>query len=127
MTTLDEILEANRVAVEHLVAAAERCEPRFTEPRAPEKWSPSQITEHVARALDESTNMVAGSPTKFPALPSFIRPPVRGLLFNRTLKKDGFPKARTSGPFFGRVSVPDYARFQEIHVRHHTKQMPGVA
>jgi hypothetical protein len=27
---------------------------------------------------------------------------------------------------FGRVSVADFARFQELHVRHHILQMPGA-
>ena len=27
---------------------------------------------------------------------------------------------------FGSVAVADYARFIEIHTRHHTKQMPAV-
>jgi hypothetical protein len=28
---------------------------------------------------------------------------------------------------FGRVSMADFARFQELHVRHHILQMPGAA
>ena len=36
-------------------------------PRAPGKWSPSQIIEHVARSLEESANMAAGRPSKFPS------------------------------------------------------------
>jgi hypothetical protein len=28
---------------------------------------------------------------------------------------------------FGRVSVTDYARFIELHTRHHTRQMQGTA
>ena len=55
--------------------------------------------EHVARALEESANLVAGSPTKFPTLPAFIRPIVRVLFFNRTIKKGKFPRAKTSKAF----------------------------
>jgi hypothetical protein len=165
MSSLEEVLNANRLAVASLIAAAERSEPTWQVPRAPGKWSPSQVTEHVARALDESASLVAGAPSKFPDLPFFLRPLARGLLFNRVLRKNGFPKAKTSRPFdpevgpptpaharvrletacarfdracrehpaigrletstFGAVSLTDYARFQEIHVRHHTRQMPG--
>ena len=135
-------------------------------PRAPGKWSPSQLVEHVAVSLDEAANVVSGRPSKFPALPFFVRPVLRLLLFNRVLKNGAFPKARTSKPFnpavgpatpaearvrleaalarfdrqcraraeaedsvssatFGVVRLTDYARFIELHTRHHTKQMPS--
>jgi hypothetical protein len=156
---------ANREAVADLLAAAERCGGVWTVPRAAGKWSPSQIVEHVARSLEESANVVSGTPSKFPNLPFFLRPLARGFLFNRVLRNSAFPKARTnkamdpvSGPAtpaearirlenalakfdrecrrsaqagqtvasatFGNVSVADYARFIEIHTRHHCKQMP---
>ena len=136
-------------------------------PRAPGKWSPSQVVEHVARSLDESANVVSGAPSKFPKLPFFLRPVARGMLFNRVLRNGAFPKARTNkamnpaeGPAtpaaartrleeaharfdracrasatsggvvssatFGNVSVSDYARFMELHTRHHCRQMPGA-
>jgi hypothetical protein len=163
---MDTRLAANRAAIGDLIAAAERAGGVWTIARAPGKWSPSQIVEHVARALDESANVVSGAPSKFPKLPFFLRPVVRGFLFNRVLKSGAFPKARTNkamdpavGPAtpaearvrlegalarfdqecracekadgvvasatFGRVSVADYARFIELHTRHHCKQMPG--
>jgi hypothetical protein len=119
----------------------------------------------VALALEESANVVAGERSKFPTLPTFLRPLVKHLFFNRILKKGTFPKAKTnkalnpaSGPatpasarvrletalstfddacraraasmqtvqstIFGAVSVRDYVRFQELHTRHHCKQMP---
>jgi hypothetical protein len=165
MVDVNQALAANRDAVAALLAAAESCGDRWLAPRAPGKWSPSQIVEHVARSLEESANVVAGVPSKFPTLPTFLRPVVRGLLFNRVLKKRAFPKAKTnaamdpaSGPptpaearvrlegalvkfdrecrasaeggrsvesmTFGTVSVADYARFIEIHTRHHCRQMP---
>ena len=167
MADVDAVLAANRAAVSDLIAAAESTGPAWATPRAPGKWSPSQIVEHVARALEESANVVEGAPSKFPSLPSFVRPLARGLLFNRVLKKGAFPKAKTntacdpaSGPpspidararldgamarfekacraraatgqhvpsaIFGNVTVEDYARFQEVHTRHHRKQMPGA-
>jgi hypothetical protein len=163
---VNSTLAANREAVNSLVAAAEGCKAVWTAPRAPGKWSPSQIVEHVARSLDESANLVSGAPTKFPNLPFFLRPVARGFLFNRVLRTGGFPKAKTnkamdpaSGPAtpaeartrlegalarfdrecracaeagkgtiesgaFGRIPLVDYARFIEIHTRHHCKQMP---
>ncbi|MCM3880509.1 MAG: DinB family protein [Vicinamibacterales bacterium] len=96
MAELDDLLAANRSAVGDLIAAAERANAVWTTPRAPGKWSPSQLVEHVARALEESANVVSGAPSKFPTLPFFIRPLVRGLFFNRVVKNKKFPKARTN-------------------------------
>ena len=165
MADVSAVIVANREAVNELVAASERCGAVWTTPRAPGKWSPSQIVEHVARSIEESANMMAGAPTKFVTLPFFLRPVARTLLFKRVLRTGGFPKAKTnkamdpqSGPAtpahartrlegalvrfdrelraraqasdtvtsgaFGTVPVVDYARFIEIHTRHHRKQMP---
>jgi hypothetical protein len=167
MSLLDKCLDGNRVAISEMIAAAHRCESHWTVPRAPGKWSPSRVTEHVARTLDESAKLILGEAVRFPAFPAFLRPIVRGLLFQRVLKKGTFPKAKTNKPFdpergpdtpsdaatrlegardnferacracrdgepvpsktFGPVSLADYVRFQEIHVRHHTTQLkPGA-
>ena len=94
MDPLQKILDDNRLSVSKLVAAAERCAATWELPPAPGKWTPSQIAEHVARALEESANVVDGKPSKFPKLPFFLRPLARNLLVKRVLKNDGFPKAK---------------------------------
>ena len=96
MVDIDAALTASREAVDQLIVAGERTGPAWTAPRAPGKWSPSQIAEHVARSLEESANMAAGRPSKFPRLPAIVHPVVRGLLFKRVLKKAGFQKAKTN-------------------------------
>jgi DinB superfamily len=96
MADLNGELASGRAAINELVAAAEHSASRWTTPRAPGKWSPSQIVEHVARALDESAKTVEGGPTAFPVLPSFVRPAVRTLFYNRVLKNSAFPKAKTN-------------------------------
>jgi len=162
---IDSVLDANRAAIDELIVAAERAESNWTTPREPRKWSPSQVVEHVARTLEEGAHVVAGEPSKFPTLPSFVRPALRGLFFSRILKKRAFSKAKTMAAFnpergpetpaaarerlltalaafdsqsrarvasgkdvvsgvFGHVSVEDYARFQELHTRHHCGQIP---
>lgn len=93
---LNTALAASRNAIDQMIGAGERAATASTAPRAPGKWSPSQIVEHVARSLEESANMAAGRPSKFPRLPSVIHPVVRGLLFKRVLRKGGFPKAKTN-------------------------------
>ena len=90
MTDVNDVLAANRAAVIDLVAAAERSAATWTTPRAPGKWSPSQVVEHVTRGLEEATNVVSGAPS-LPMPPAFLRPLLR-LFFNRILKKGVFPK-----------------------------------
>ena len=105
MADVNDALAANRAAVIDLVAAAERSAATWTTPRAPGKWSPSQVVEHVARGLEEGANVVSGAPN-IPMPPAFLRPLLRLFFFNRILKKDAFPKGfqahkamnPTSGP-----------------------------
>ena len=96
MTDVNTALAASKDAVELLIMEGERTGPAWTAPRAPGKWSPSQIVEHVARSLEESANMAAGRSSKFPKLPAVMHPVVRGLLFKRVLRKAEFPKAKTN-------------------------------
>lgn len=96
MADLNTALAASKDAIEQMILAGDRCGPAWTAPRAPGKWSPSQIVEHVARSLEESANMAAGRASKFPRLPAMVHPIVRGLLFRRVLRKGEFPKARTN-------------------------------
>ena len=166
MADVTTALEANREALEGLIAAAAAAEANWTTPRAPGKWSPQQVVEHVAIALEEGANVLSGAPSKFPSIPGLVRPIMRGLFFNPTVRKGKFPtgaragkamspesgpataadarprleqalarfddacRARASSdgmvvnPVFGRVSIEDYARFSELHTRHHTLQIP---
>ena len=168
MPDIDRPLGRVRAAVADLVAAAERAGAAWTTPRAPGKWSPSQVVEHVARIMEESANVASGRPSKFPTIPFFLRPIIRVLVFKRTLWRKDFPKMKAIDAFvpvagsatpaegrvrlqgaltafdracraraasgqnvastiFGAVHVADFARFQELHVRHHIMQMPGTA
>ena len=168
MPEIERPLAAVHAAVAELVAAAEAVGLAWTTPRAPGKWSPSQVVEHVARIMEESANVAADRPSKFPTIPFFLRPIVRVLVFKRTLWRKAFPKMKAIAAFvpaagsatpadgcvrlqgaltrfdqacraraasgqdvastiFGAVPVADFARFQELHVRHHILQMPGAA
>ena len=89
---------ASRDAVDQLIRAGEQSGGAWIASRAPGKWSPSQIVEHVARTLEESANMAAGRPSKFPRPPFFIRPIAR-IIFKRVLRKAAFPKAKAFKAF----------------------------
>jgi hypothetical protein len=84
MLDLDTSLAGDRAAVAALLAAADGAGATWTVPRAPGKWSPSQVVEHVARIMDESANVASGAPSKFPSIPRFLRPIIRIVFFNRT-------------------------------------------
>ena len=104
MADVNDVLAGTRAAVIDFVAAAERSAATWTTPRAPGKWSPNQVVEHVARCWEESANVVSGAPS-IPMPPAFLRPLLR-LYFNWILKKGVFPKGfkahkamnPTSGP-----------------------------
>jgi hypothetical protein len=98
VSALDDAVADIRGAVGDMVAAADAAASRWTTPRAPGKWSPSQVTEHVARALEESANQVKGLPSKLPSLPALLRPPIRLLFFNRVIRGAPFRNARTNPP-----------------------------
>jgi hypothetical protein len=168
MPDIDLPLAAVHDAVAQLGLAAERAGVAWTVPRAPGKWSPSQVVEHVARIMEESAKVAFGAPSKFPAINVLLRPIVRILVFKRTLWRNAFLKMKAIDAFvpiagsatpaegrvrlqdalswfdqacrarmardedvastmFGAVSVADFARFQELHVRNHLLQMPGPA
>ncbi len=96
MADINEVLIENRAAVDEVIDAADRSKSVWSTAPAPGKWSPSQIVEHVARSLEEAAHVVAGKPSKLPALPFFLRPLVRRLLFKRVLRTNAFPKSRTN-------------------------------
>jgi hypothetical protein len=137
MADINMALAASKDAIEQLIGAGERTGPAWTAPRAPGKWSPSQIVEHVARSLEESANMAAGRPAKLPKFPAFVQPVIRLLLLKRVLRKAEFPKSRTntamdpvSGPATpgeGRTRLEDaHRKFEEAcrQIASHGGPMP---
>jgi hypothetical protein len=119
MADIDAALAACKDATEQLIGAAERTGPAWAMPRTPGKWSPSQIVEHVARALEESANVAAGRPSKFPNVPAVLHPVLRSVLFKRVLKNSSFPKGRTNkamNPESGPATPTDgRARLEAAH------------
>ena len=91
MAVIDTALAASRDAVDQLIRAGEQSGAAWNAPRAPGKWSPSQIVEHVARGLEEGANGVAGRPSKVPMPPAVVRP-ISRFFFKRVLRKAAFPK-----------------------------------
>ncbi len=98
MPDISVALANNHTAVDEMFEAAKKSESVWTTPRAPDKWSPAQVVEHTALVLEQSANVVSGTPSKFPSLPRLARPLVR-LVFKWILRKQSFPKGKTPKPF----------------------------
>ena len=96
MANVSARLKTAQAAVDEMILAAEKSSSVWTQPRAPGKWSPSQVVEHVARTLEESAHVFGGRPSKFPNFPAPMRPVIRFLLFNRVVRNGRFPKAKTN-------------------------------
>ena len=99
MPELNDALATLHTAATAFLEAVDGAEQVWTVPRAPGKWSPAQVTEHVARILDESSNVAAGTPSRFPTIPALLRPLVRVLMFDRILRKRSFSNMKAIGPF----------------------------
>lgn len=96
MSDLQRRMTAARVAVDEMVETSAACAARWSTPAAPNKWSPAQVTEHVARSLEEAALDMAGQRSKLPTLPWPLRLIARKLLFERVLARDAFPRAKTN-------------------------------
>src|SRR3979490_3291652 len=97
MADVKDALAANRDAVLDLVAAAERSAATWTTPRAPGKWSPSQVVEHVTRGFEEAAQGVSGAPSSIPMPPAFLRPLLRLYFRPRRLRRASAWKGRSPG------------------------------
>ena len=85
-------LQQNKAAAEALCAAADAASEVWEVPRAPGKWSPAQVVEHVTRALEQSTRELRGEPTLFPSFPGVVKPVMRVLFFNWIVRRGSFPR-----------------------------------
>ena len=121
MRTIDSALAASREAAEQLLSDAESLGPAWATPRAPGKWSPSQIVEHVARSLDATAALAHGQPSSFPKLPVVVHPLLR-IVFRRLLNARSWPKGKTTramNPDAGpSTAMEGRARLQAAHARY---------
>jgi hypothetical protein len=102
MADADVVIASHRRAVSAFVDAARAVPPsQWAMPRAPGKWSPGQVTEHVALSYEQSGRMLHGSFTG-PAKPWYQQLLARWLGLPSLLKRGDFGK----GPF----QAPDFIR-----------------
>ena len=99
------VIASNRRAVEAFVEAARAVPPRqWSIPRAAGKWSPGQVTEHVALAYEQSGRMLDGTFTGR-AMPWYQQLLARWLGLPSLLKRGDFGKGTFQAPDFIRPSA----------------------
>ena len=109
MAEIDAALAASRDAVDEMIRAGEQSGAAWNAPRAPGKWSPSQVVEHIARGLEEGANIIAGRPSKLPMPPAVVRlliRPIAGFMFKRVLRKGTFPSGFKAPKMMNPASGP---------------------
>jgi hypothetical protein len=108
MADIDTALAASQDAVEQMIRAGEQSGAAWAAPRAPGKWSPSQIVEHIASGLHEAANVLAGRPS-IPEPPAVVRAllrPIARFMFKRVLRKGTFPNGFKAHKAFNPASGP---------------------
>jgi hypothetical protein len=100
MADLQAVISADRQAVDDFTAAARSVPPaRWAVPRAPGKWSPGQVTEHVTLTYEQSRRMLIGSFTGR-ALPRLKQLLARWIFLPLLFKRGDFGKGGARGPAF---------------------------
>jgi DinB family protein len=100
MATVKSTIADNRDAVDAFIATARAVPPSvWTTPPAPGKWSPGQVTEHVAIAYERSREILNG---KFAgrSMPRPLRPLIRIFAFQPIVRTGRFRKGvKAPAPF----------------------------
>jgi hypothetical protein len=78
---------------------------RWGEPRAPGKWSPRQIVEHLALDYEISAGVLRGGRSAVSA-PWLLRPLVRWFLLRPILRRGRFPQGRRAPKALRPTSIP---------------------
>ena len=99
MANLQNVIAADREAIGAFVAAARRVPPeQWALPRAAGKWSPGQVTEHVALAYEQSRRMLLGTFTG-PVQPRVMQLLARWIFLRLMFKRGDFGKAAVAPDF----------------------------
>jgi len=99
MTEVETALADNRAAVEEFVGAARALSAQqWTSPREAGAWTPAQIAEHLAIVYEYGRKLAQGTAGR--GAPFFLRPLIRKIVLDTTLKAGRFTrKGRAPKPF----------------------------
>ena len=106
MPDVQTALHTHHQAVDAFLTAA-RAVPvaRWAEPRAPRKWSPGQVAEHLAIAYEVNRQVLRGTPPG-PAAPRLLRPLIRRFLLGPVLRRGRFIPGSKSPAVFQPSASP---------------------
>jgi hypothetical protein len=106
MADLETVLAAQLTAAEAFKAAALAVpDDLWNVPRAPGKWSPAQLTDHVAVATRVARGAMSGN-AKFGAIPKFLRWLPRKFYLDKVLREGALPKKSGGPPAFAPAHQP---------------------
>jgi len=105
MSSMKPTIVDNREAVDAFITAARAVAPSaWTAPRAPGKWSPGQVTEHVAIAYEIALAILNGTFSGRGA-PRVLRPLIRTIVFRPVIKTGRFKEGvKAPAPFLPTAS-----------------------
>jgi len=84
-----------RAAVNAFLDAADGSASSWNTPVAPKKWTPAQIVEHVARALEEAAKDMHGERSRMMQVPAPLQFVTR-IMFRRVVRTDSLFRAKTN-------------------------------
>ena len=103
---LEAALADNHSAVEEFIATARAMNAQqWTTPRAPGKWTPAQIAEHLAITYEWGVELVKGTPPGGGA-PFFMRPLIRRMFVIPSLKAGRFTRTGKTLKIFEPSAAP---------------------
>ena len=106
MTDLQTVLQAHHQAIEDFLTAARAVPPtQWSQPRAPGKWSPGQVAEHLALAYQVNRGVLHGGASPVTA-PRWLRPIIRKFLLGNVLRRNRFIPGIESPKAFRPSSAP---------------------
>ena len=106
MAEVEPSLREDQKAVTDFLARARSVgAERWDTPRAPGKWSPAQVCDHVAVSYEASRAMLGGERAQ-KGMPRWVRPLIRVLFLRGVLKTGRFPKGAKAPVAFQPAANP---------------------
>src|SRR5258706_6024416 len=103
MPDVDIALAANLAAARDFLDLTDRLGGVWAVPRAPGKWSPAQLLEHLVQTHIVSGKIIKGQPVAVPSIPWFLRPLLRRFWLRRILGSGEINPMKTTPP----LAAPD--------------------
>jgi len=99
MSDVQAVIRRNQVAVAEFLEALNAVPAAdWDRPRAPGKWSPAQVADHVAIVYEVGLKLMDGT-ARDPSAPRWLRPLIRLMIRATILRTGRLPKSTTAKAF----------------------------